>query len=34
MSDVTKSPTCTEFSVLLMITFLLKIDIFGLAMLI
>ena len=34
MSDVTKSPTSTEFSVLVLITFLLKIDILGLAMLI
>ena len=34
MSDVTKSPTSAEFSVLFQITFLLKIDIHGLAMLI
>ena len=34
MSDVTKSPTSTEISVLALITFLLKIDILGLAMLI
>ena len=34
MSDVTKSPTSTKFSVLVPITFLLKIDILGLAMLI
>ena len=34
MSDGTKSPTSTEFSVLVLITFLLKIDIPGLAMLI
>ena len=34
MSDGTKSPTCIEFSVLVLITFLLKIDIPGLAMLI
>ena len=34
MSDVTKSSTSTEFSVLVLITFLLKIDIRGLAMLI
>ena len=34
MSDVTKSSTSTEFSVLVLITFLLKIDILGLAMLI
>ena len=34
MSDVTKSPTSTEFSVLVLITFLLKIDILGLAILI
>ena len=34
VSDVTKSPTFTEFSVLVLITFLLKIHILGLAMLI
>ena len=34
MSDGTKSPTSTEFSVLVLNTFLLKIYIFGLAMLI
>ena len=34
MSDVTKSPTSTEFSVLVPIAFLLKIDILGLSMLI
>ena len=34
MSDETKSPTSTEFSMLVLITFLLKIDIPGLAMLI
>ena len=34
MSDGTKSPTSTAFSVLVLITFLLKIDILGLAMLI
>ena len=34
MSDGTKSPTSTEFSVLVLITFLLKIDILGLALLI
>ena len=35
MSDVTKSPAIsTEFLVLVLITFLLKIDILGLAMLI
>ena len=34
MSDVTKSPTSTEFSVLILITFLLKLDIVELAMLI
>ena len=34
VSDRTKSPTSTEFSVLLLITFLLNIDILGLAMLI
>ena len=34
MSDGTKSPTTTEFSVLVLITFLQKIDILGLAMLI
>ena len=34
MSDGTKSPTSTEFSVLVLITFLLKIDVLGLAMLI
>ena len=34
MSDVTKSPTSAEFSVLVLITFLLKIDICGIAMLI
>ena len=34
MSDVTKSPTSTKFLVLVLITFLLKIDIIGLAMLI
>ena len=32
MSDVTKSTTSTEFSVLVLITFLLKTDILGLAM--
>ena len=31
MSDGAKSPTCTEFSVLVLITFLLKVDILGLA---
>ena len=34
MSDRTESTTSTEFSVLVLITFLLKIDIPGLAMLI
>ena len=34
MSDVTKSPTSAEFSVLILITFLLKIHILGLTMLI
>ena len=34
MSDVTKSPTSAEFSVLVLITFLLKKDILGLSMLI
>ena len=34
MSDVTKSPTSTKFWVLVLITFLLEIDIIGLAMLI
>ena len=34
MSDGTKSSTSTEFSVLVLITFLLKIDAPGLAMLI
>ena len=34
MSDVTKSPTSTDFSVLAQITFLLKTDILGLAILI
>ena len=34
MSDGTKSPTSTEFSVLVLITILLKTDIVGLAMLI
>ena len=34
MSNVTKSPTSAEFSVLVLITFLLKIDIYGIAMLI
>ena len=34
MSDGAKSPTSTEFSVLVLIAFLLKIDIPGLAMLI
>ena len=34
MSDGAKSPTFTEFSLLVLITFLLKIDIIGLAMLI
>ena len=34
MSDVTKSPSSTEFSVLVMSTFLLKIDVLRLAMLI
>ena len=34
MSDGTKSSTCTEFSVLVLINFLLNIDILGLAMLI
>ena len=34
MSDVTKSPTSDEFSVLVLINFLLKIVILGLAMLI
>ena len=33
MSDGTKSPTSTEFSVLVLITFLLKIDVLGLLML-
>ena len=32
MNDGTKSPTATEFSALVLITFLLKIDILGLAM--
>ena len=31
MSDVAKSPTSAEFSELVLITFLLKIDILGLA---
>ena len=30
MSDGTRSPTSTEFSLLILITFLLKIDILGL----
>ena len=34
MSNVTKSPTSEEFSVLVLITFLLKIDIYGIAVLI
>ena len=34
MNDVTKSPTSTDYSVLGLITSLLKIDILGLAMLI
>ena len=34
MINLTKSPTSAEFSVLVLITFLLKIDILGLAMLI
>ena len=34
MDDGTKSPTSTEFSVLVLITFLLKIDSLGLAMVI
>ena len=34
MSDGAKSPTSTEFSVLALITFLLKMDMLGLAMLI
>ena len=34
MSDGTKSPTSTEFSVLVLITFFLNTDILGLAMLI
>ena len=34
MGDVIKSPTSTEFSVLVLITFSLKVDILGLAMLI
>ena len=34
MIDVTKSPTSAEFSVFVLITILLKIDILGLAMLI
>ena len=34
MSDEAKSPTSTEFSVVVLITFLLKIDIPGLVMLI
>ena len=34
MSDGTKSPTSIEFSVFILITFLLNIDILGLAMLI
>ena len=34
MSDVTESPTSTEFSVIVLITFLQKVDILGLAMLI
>ena len=34
MSDGTKSPTSTEFSVVVLIKFLLNIDILGLAMLI
>ena len=34
MSDEKKSATSTEFSVLVLITFLLKIDILGLVMLI
>ena len=34
MSDETKCPSSTEFSVLVLITFLLKIDILELAMLI
>ena len=33
MSDGTKSPTSTEFSVLVLITFLLKINVLGLVML-
>ena len=33
MTDVTNSPTSNEFSVLALITFLLKIDIFELTML-
>ena len=32
MNDVTKIPTSTEFSVLVLITFLLKIGILGLVM--
>ena len=34
MSDGTKNPTSTEFSVLVLITFLIKIDIPGLAIII
>ena len=34
MSHVTKSPTSAEFSMLVLITYILKIDILGLAMLI
>ena len=34
MSDVTKSPTSAEFSLLVLITFLMEIDIRDLAMLI
>ena len=34
MNDETKNPTSTEFSMLVLIAFLLKIDIPGLAMLI
>ena len=34
MSNMTKSPTSEEFSVLVLITFLLKIDIYGIAVLI
>ena len=34
MSDVTKSSTSSEFSVLILITFLMEIDILALAMLV